>query len=98
MRPSATGRSWGDGHGTTRAHTIVDISLTEQWVRCSCEARVERTAHLTLEDAWDVHRGKPGLVTDRALRPYDPDALATDEEVGVFLDLTRDPDFVFEGY
>lgn len=96
VRPTLTGRSWGDGAGRSSDHLIEDISFADGYVRCACGDAVWRTDTLTTEDVWDMHRGKPELVTERALR-RDHDGQASTSEVEDFLELVRNPEYEFTG-
>lgn len=93
---SATGRAWGDGGGRLNIHVIEDISFEQGFVRCECGTTVLRTDTLSTEDVWDMHRGRPDLVTERALnRDHNPQASAS--EVSDFLELVSDPSYEFTG-
>jgi hypothetical protein len=82
---NGVGREWGDGATSQAEHVISDLSFEGGWATCICSGVVSAVDNvLTLEDAWDVHRGRPDLVFDRRLNAYYPD-LATDEEVSDFL-------------
>jgi len=75
-------RTWGDGVGDVRPHVVQDINLepdTEHWSLCGpCDAIVYIGDFLTMERAWQDHRGMV-YITPRAV------ALATDAEVEEFL-------------
>lgn len=96
VNPSLAGRAWGDGHGRQADHLINDISFRDGWVACTCEEYVYRTDALSLEDAWDTHRGRADLVLARALDP-ERQPQASNGEVSEFLDLVRNPEFEFTG-
>lgn len=94
--PSLSGRSWGDGGGRQSIHIIEDISFEQGMVRCACSAVMFRTDTLSTEDVWDMHRGRPDLVTERAmLREHSPQASTS--EVIDFLELVRNPTYEFTG-
>lgn len=94
--PSLSGRSWGDGGGRQSTHIIDDISLALGSIACSCKVYVSRTITLSLEDAWDIHRGRPELVTERALN-LEHNPQASNAEVADFLELVRNPAYEFTG-
>ncbi len=72
-------RTWGDGADDRRIHVIEDISFGDTpYVYCRCGETIVAGA-LTLEQAWDLHRG---LTRQYALRNGTP---ASDEEVEDFL-------------
>lgn len=84
-------RSWGDGEGKTRAHTIEDISFSEGWVTCEDGAFITRGDYLSLEDAWDAHRGID--VSMRTVRRAYVEQ-ADDAEVHDFLQALSDPSYI----
>lgn len=96
MHNAGLSRAWGDGAGNNKPHIIEDISFFEGNIDCKCGTIVYRAVGLTLEDAWDIHRGRADLVADRALTPS-AEARASDAEVSDFLTLISDyPDLEFE--
>lgn len=92
--PTLSGRTWGDGADRKAEHIIDDISYEKGSIACSCGSFVGIRLGLTLEDAWDTHRGKPELVLDRALTPSH-EAQASNDEVSAFLELVRNPVYEF---
>jgi hypothetical protein len=75
VKPTLSGRTWGDGGGDEREHTVDAISfmLTPNYIYCSCGAepiRADTPAELAAQ--WRSHGGKilgdKGF-TERALDP-----------------------------
>jgi len=85
VAPDSTNRTWGDGGGDKREHVVGDLSYEGQWITCRADGAVP-FAGRTLEDAWDVHRGRADLVEARILGPATGLDEATDDEVQGFLD------------
>lgn len=86
-------RNWGDGVGDSRPHVIGDISFSADTPYAYCVVDGELVVvgdQLTLEDAWDMHRGL--AVGQRAVRrAYGPQA--DDAEVREFLHRVEDPSY-----
>lgn len=74
-------REWGDGANRRSPHVIERASFAQERIGCRCGTMVLRGGHLSLEIAWDLHRGM------RIDRPtvHHAQALATDSEVAEFL-------------
>lgn len=89
-------RAWGDGADDQRAHVIEDISFSLNVLKCRCTTEVYAATGLTLEDAWDIHRGSAEAVADRVFNDPRYTPRANDEEVSAFLDLVSDPTYEFE--
>lgn len=94
--PPEVHRTWGDGATSQREHWHEDLSFGEGWVQCGCTVIVHSTDRLSLEDAWDIHRGKRQLVEDRQLQASEPRDLADDDEVHSFLTRVSDPGYAYE--
>jgi hypothetical protein len=88
-------RRWADGATSTRPHVIGDVDFRAGFIACVCGQEVRADSDLTLEDAWDTHRGRPELVAERVLEPVNPDALASDSDVDAFLRAVRNPHYEF---
>jgi hypothetical protein len=89
-------REWGDGADDIRKHIVVRIRNRpgERWVACRCGTMVI-AGSLSLEDAWDTHRGQGVLVAQRLLRQPVATPWADDEEVHQFLERAADPAYEF---
>lgn len=74
--------TWGDGHADQRPHVIEHIDIGSGAIGCRCGTWVMQGEHLSLEVAWEIHRGH------KDFRPsvYQAAELATDREVEQFFE------------